>query len=75
MSEDPSVDRGDEFFRGRGAKVAVLDFSFWRGHEDIERIEMEVKQGGRVVPRWMPMAKLFQRSLGAVTPRIDIPAT
>ena len=51
MSEDPSVDRGDELFRGRGAKVAVLDFSFWRGHEDIERIEMEVTPNGRVVPR------------------------
>ena len=51
MSEDPSIDRGDELFRGRGAKVAVLDFSFWRGHEDIERIEMEVTPNGRVVPR------------------------
>lgn len=50
MSEDPLVDRGDEMFRGRGAKVAVLDFSFWRGHEDIERIEMITNARGQFVP-------------------------
>jgi len=50
MSEDVLVDRGDEVFRGRGAKVAVLDFSFWRGHEDLERIEMETNERGQYVP-------------------------
>ena len=43
MNPDPSIDRGDELFRGRGSKIAVLDFSFWRGHEDLERIELEPK--------------------------------
>ena len=43
MNPDPSIDRGDELFRGRGSKIAVLDFSFWRGHEDLERIELGPK--------------------------------
>ena len=43
MDSSGAIDRGDELFRGRGAKIAVLDFSFWRGHEDLERIELNSK--------------------------------
>ena len=31
------VDRGDELFRGRGARVAVIDFAYWKGHEDLDQ--------------------------------------
>ena len=31
------VDRGDELFRGRGARIGVIDFAYHKGHEDLDQ--------------------------------------
>ena len=37
INPDPTIDLGDELFRGRTANVAVIDFSYWQGHEDLDQ--------------------------------------
>lgn len=38
------IDEGDELFRGRGARIGVIDFSYYRGHEDLDQPDYEWKR-------------------------------
>ena len=38
------VDQGDELFRGRGSRIAVIDFAYWKGHEDLDQPNYQWKR-------------------------------
>ncbi len=38
------VDQGDELFRGRGSRIAVIDFAYWKGHEDLDQPDYQWKR-------------------------------
>ena len=49
INPDPTIDLGDELFRGRTARIAVIDFSYWQGHEDLDQVD---EVNGVQIPRY-----------------------